>query len=49
MKFGIAFANVGPFGQPQPDHLDSLITNAEENGIESLGLADFADRIIAKV
>jgi hypothetical protein len=47
MKFGIAFANVGPFGQL--DHRDSLITNAEENGIESLGLADFADRIIAKV
>jgi probable F420-dependent oxidoreductase len=34
MKFGIAFANVGPFGQPGP--LESLVTNAEENGIESL-------------
>jgi probable F420-dependent oxidoreductase len=34
MKFGIAFANVGPFSQPDP--LDSLVTNAEENGIESL-------------
>jgi probable F420-dependent oxidoreductase len=34
MKFGIAFANVGRFSQPDP--LDSLVTNAEENGIESL-------------
>jgi hypothetical protein len=47
MKFGITFASVGPFGQPDP--LDSRVTNAEENGIESLSLADFADRILARV
>ena len=34
MKFGIAFANVGPFGQPDP--LEALVRSAEENGIESL-------------
>ncbi len=71
MKFGIAFANVGPFGQP--DHLDSLVTHAapdldavrrmQDLGVSRLAmgppafdaeglarsLADFADRIIAKV
>jgi probable F420-dependent oxidoreductase len=34
MKFGIAFANVGPFSQPEP--FEGLVRSAEENGIESL-------------
>ncbi len=34
MKFGIGFANVGPFGQPEP--LEALVTHAENYGIESL-------------
>jgi probable F420-dependent oxidoreductase len=34
MKFGIAFANVGPF--VLPEHFETLVRTAEENGIESL-------------
>ena len=34
MKFGLMFANVGPFGRP--DHLANLGRCAEEAGIESL-------------
>ena len=34
MKFGLMFANVGPFGQP--DGLENLARTAEEVGIESI-------------
>ncbi len=34
MKFGLMFANVGPFGQP--DGLEHLARTAEETGIESI-------------
>ncbi len=34
MKFGIMFANVGPFSQPE--HLSHLATSAESVGVESL-------------
>ena len=34
MKFGIMFANAGPFAQP--DHLETLARTAEEVGIESI-------------
>ena len=34
MKFGVLFANVGPFGQPE--HLTTLARSAEEAGFESL-------------
>jgi probable F420-dependent oxidoreductase len=34
MKFGVMFANAGPFGQP--DHLENLARTAEEVGVESI-------------
>ena len=33
MKFGLMFANVGPFGQP--DGLEHLARTAEETGIDT--------------
>ncbi len=34
MKFGIMYANAGPFGLP--DHLENLVQSAEAAGFESI-------------